>query len=299
MNEISAVIVAKDNPIHIFETLQSIESLVKEIVIADIGISSSTLSKLKQNKKVKIVKIKKEIQYVELIREEIKKYAANEYVLFLDPDEILTESLVKLLLPIYKQYCYLRIPRKNIIFGKWIKHSRWWPDYQVRLFKKESVLWPKEIHKQPQVQGNGYIVEPLEEYALLHFNYESIDEFMQKMVRYAKSEAYELSSFSLSEALKKGLSEFISRYFADEGYKDGVHGLVLSFLQMLYYFLVYIYYWERRKFNDESQNIHKETLYFFKSGFQETSHWLIQKKLVSGLTHLKLKLHQSIAKRLP
>jgi (heptosyl)LPS beta-1,4-glucosyltransferase len=189
------------------------------------------------------------------------------------------------------------MPRKNMIFGKWIQRSRWWPDYQVRLFKRDSVTWPKEIHKQPQVKGNGYTIEAEEQCAILHYNYESVDEFMQKMSRYAKSEAGELSSFSLSEALKKGLSEFISRYFADEGYKDGLHGFVLAFLQMFYYFLVYVYYWERKKYEESSlESLQSNISEFFKNGLHETNHWLIQKKLVRGFAALKARIHNNLSK---
>ncbi len=291
MNNISAIIVVKDNPPHLFETLSSIDSLVKEIVIADIGIDSSILSQLKQNKKVKIVQIKKEILYVELIREESKQYASYKYILLIDPDEIISESLKKLLSRFYQSYDYIKIPRKNIIFGKWMEHSRWWPDYQVRLFKKDSVIWPKEIHKQPIVKGNGYTIEPKEEYALIHHNYESVDEYMQKFVRYARGEASELSSFSLSEALKKGLSEFISRYFADEGYKDGMHGFVLAFLQMFYYVLVYVYYWEGKKYKDEDSKTIQNTIYsFFKDSLYSIIHWQNKMNLHSYGERFKKKI---------
>ncbi len=295
MNEISAIIVAKDNPPHLFETVMSIQDFVKEIIVADIGIDPLILSKLAKNKKVKIVPIKKKVPYVELIREELKQYASQNYLLFLDPDEVLPEELKKILASQYKKYNYIKIPRKNIIFGKWIQHSRWWPDYQVRLFKKDSVTWPKEIHKQPIVKGNGYTIEPEEHYAILHYNYESIDEFMQKMSRYAKSEANELISFSLSEALKKGLSEFISRYFSDEGYKDGVHGFILAFLQMFYYFLVYVYHWESQQYKQENET-HKDIYAFFRNGLHETSHWLIQKKLVSGIEKFRIRIRNTLIK---
>lgn len=297
MNEISTVIVAKNNPPHLFETIGSVQNLAKEIIIVDIGIDSNILLELKKNKKVRIIQVKKKIPYVELIREELKQYASSDHILFLDPDEVIPETLKKLLGAIYQDYDYIKIPRKNIIFGKWIKHSRWWPDYQVRLFKKHSVTWPKQIHKQPIVEGSGYTIKPEEQYSIVHFNYESVDEFMQKMSRYAKSEAWELSSFSLPEALKKGLSEFISRYFADEGYKDGVHGFILAFLQMFYYFLVYVYYWERMHYKEENET-RKEALIFFRNGLDQTFHWLIQKNLVSGFNKLKLKLHQYISKNL-
>lgn len=291
MNDISAIIVVKDNPPHVFETVLSIQSFVKAIVVADIGIDEPVLKKLKENKKIKIIKIKKKVPYVELIREELKQYTPGKYILFLDPDEIVPDTLKKLLISVYKDYDYIKIPRKNIIFGKWIEHSRWWPDYQVRLFRKSSVTWPKKIHRQPVVKGNGYTIEPKEKYAIIHYNYENVDEFMQKYIRYAKAEASELSSFSLPDALKKALSEFTGRYFANEGYKDGIHGLVLAFLQMFYYFLVYFYYWELKgKPAVESQELIESSQFFFRQGLKESSYWMIKEKLVKGKDIIKNKI---------
>lgn len=296
MNKISAIVVAKNSPKHLFESIVSIQNIVKEIVMIDIGLDQSVIAKFRQNKKIKIVEIKQDVPYVELIREEVKKYASEDYLLFIDPDEIFPEPLTKILSSKYAAYNYIKIPRKNIIFGKWIEHSRWWPDYQVRLFKKKAVQWPKQIHQQPVLSGDGYTVEPIEQYAILHYNYASVDEFMQKYIRYAKAEASELTSFSLTEALKKALSEFMSRYFAHEGYKDGMHGFVLAFLQMFYYFLVYVYYWEREKFRGDESNPPVEALSFFKNGFHETIYWLIQKKLITRFKKLKARIYNSLSR---
>lgn len=239
------------------------------------------------------------IPYVEIIREEVKKYAQFEYLFFLDPDEIVPEQLASHLKEIYKEYDYIKIPRKNIIFGKWIEHSRWWPDYQVRLFKKNAAVWPKEIHQQPQVKGKGHSVEAKEEYAVLHYNYETIDEFMTKALRYAKSEAQYLyvknKTLTFGESLKKALSEFISRYFEGQGYKDDMHGLILGFLQIFYYFLVYIYYWEIKKYPEESQEeMQKVVISFFQDGLFSVYHWqdkynLSEQSFIGKLKRLLIK----------
>lgn len=291
MNKISAIIVAKNSPKHLFESILSIQNIVKEIVMIDIGLDQSVIAKLRQNKKIKIVEVKQDVPYVELIREEAKKYASEDYLLYIDPDEIVPQALAKILTSRYDSYDYIKIPRKNIIFDKWIEHSRWWPDYQIRLFKKNAVVWPKKIHAQPTVTGKGFTIDPNEECALIHYNYENIDEFIHKMTRYAKAEANELSSFPLSEALKKALSEFTSRYFAEEGYKDGIHGFVLAFLQMFYYFIVYIYHWEiKGKPPINSQELINIPQLFFRQGVKESGYWMIKKKLVKGKDVIKNKI---------
>lgn len=308
MNNISAVIVVKGNPEHIFETLDSIRSFVNEIVIADIGIERDLMVKLNRMEQVKIITCAKNIPYVELIREELHKQVQGDYILVLDPDEILTPALATILEKTIGKYDYVKIPRKNIIFGKWIEHSRWWPDYQIRFFKKGAVTWSKAIHSQPNVQGAEFVVESTEDNALIHYNYKDLDEYLSKAPRYAKAEASEIlkqvqdnnaheGDTSFAHFSKKALSEFIGRYFADEGYKDGMHGFVLSFLQMMYYFLVYFYVWELGGTKEVNQKtLIKDTVHFFSNSLHEISFWS-KKKGMSDISFVKSKLH-SLARKI-
>lgn len=292
---ISTIFVAKDNPQYLLESIDSVKKISGEIIIGNLGIDDKLLKKLKSNPLIKIVNINKSVPYVELIREEMKLYAKNDYVLFLDPDEILPESLSTNLQLIYKKYDYISIPRKNIIFDKWIQHSRWWPDYQTRLFKKPSAVWQTKIHSQPKLTGNGLKLESDEKNAIIHHNYESISQYIEKMNRYAKSQANEIyknsESLAISDAIKMSISEFISRFYAEKGYEDGMHGFVLATLQMFYPFLVLIYLWELNKFNTKESDIHSKPYEFFKQGTMESYHWtnhsissrlksLLQKKIL-------------------
>ncbi|MFN4212899.1 MAG: glycosyltransferase family 2 protein [Microgenomates group bacterium] len=280
MENISAVIVVKNNPSFLFKTLDSINDLVDEVIIVDIGINKNIINQLKKYQKVKIVPIKESVPYVEIIREKTKMFAKNDYVFFLDPDEVVSSDLKKIIKDNLLSFDYFKIPRKNFIFGRWIKHSRWWPDYQIRVFKKNKVFWPNKIHQQPKVSGRGFEIEAKEEYALIHYNYQNLDEYLDKSLRYAKNEAKEIFGekkvLTFSETVKKALNEFISRYFAAEGYKDGIQGLILAFLQMFYYFLVYFYYLEMKKFETNEKIDEGE---FFKQGLKEVIHWKKEKNI--------------------
>lgn len=302
MNKISAILVVKDNPPHLTESLSSLD-FVEEIVIVDIGMYDEAKKILAQFNNIKIEKVPEQILYVEQIRERSKKFAAHDHVLFLDPDEIITPGLKEEIVKNMNNCDYLSVPRKNIIFGKWIEHSRWWPDYQIRFFKKKSLVWPTKLHAQPQVNGKEYKIEASEEKALLHYNYESLDEYVSKMIRYAKAEAQENlhknETITLPGSLKKGLQEFISRYFAEKGYKDGMHGTVLAFLQMFYCLLVYFFYWEAKKYIAVSDEKHYSApQQFFKQGLYEANYWLMKEKLISTNEAIREKFVNSILKRI-
>jgi (heptosyl)LPS beta-1,4-glucosyltransferase len=191
------------------------------------------------------------------------------------------------------------IPRKNIIFGMWIRHSRWWPDHQLRFFKKDSVVWPAVIHPIPQATGRGLTIPAMEELSIKHYNYENLDQYFEKSLRYARTEAkkaiMENKKITIGETFKKGLNEFVSRYFGGEGYKDGSHGFVLAVLQMFYYFLVYVFYWEEMKYIDlDKETTVQEIQKFYADGLKDTNYWLINKKLLYNNNKLKVRLLSKI-----
>lgn len=278
MHPITAILVAKGYPPHIRETLDSVKGFVSELIIADIGMHADLIKELAPYDP-RIIPVKEEVPYVELIREKIKKEATQEYVLFLDPDEVIPQALRDEWIAHFRECDYVETPRKNIIMGKWIEHSRWWPDCQIRLFRKEAVVWPTAIHQQPRVTGKGYRVAQNPDLAILHFNYESLDEYFGKAIRYAKSEGRDLAKSGkppgLPQSVASSVSEFVSRYFASEGYRDGLHGFMLAFFQMIYPMLVYFYAREAKGFAEEpSDRVLPETaVSFFGKLFKESLYW--------------------------
>ena len=147
------------------------------------------------------------------------------------------------------------MPRKNIIFGKWIRHSRWWPDYNIRFFKKGHVVWSEVIHSVPETRGKGLDLEADEKNAIVHYHYRSVEQFVERMNNYTGLHAQLLVKdgykFVWSDLIRKPMNEFLSRYFQGEGYKDGIHGLALAGLQTFSEFVMYLKVWQVEKFRDE------------------------------------------------
>ena len=171
------------------------------------------------------------------------------------------------------------IPRKNIIFGKWLEHTGWYPDHQLRLFRRKKGKFPeRHVHEMIAVDGKtDYLKEHI-----VHYNYESIDQFLHKLFYiYAPNEAKELLrkgyTFNWLDALRFPLGEFVRRFFAQAGYKDGFHGLMLSLLMAFYHLIVFAYVWEKKKYYDpehldiltdmerEARKGYKDLLYWVKS----------------------------------
>lgn len=226
----------------------------------------------------------KKAGYVELARNFAISKASGDWILVLDPDEEIQESLRERLFQIagkMKQISYVRISRKNIIFNKWMKASMWWPDYQIRFFRKGKVKWTDKIHRPPEVLGDGIDLETDGKWAIIHHNYQTISQFIERMNRYTSVEAKELEKsgykFKLSDLIQKPLSEFLSRFFVNKGYQDGLHGLALSFLQAFSFLVVYLKTWETEGLHEESVNL-EELEEENKKGAYEINYWLKKEK---------------------
>jgi len=104
-------------------------------------------------------------------------------------------------------------------------------------------------------QGKGIDLPEKEEYAIIHKSYKTISNYFEKILRYTDAQRDNLLNagyvFSWKDLIKKPLAEFLSRYFASEGYKDGVHGLALSLLQSFSELTLYLKVWEKQGFDDK------------------------------------------------
>ncbi len=253
---ISAVINVRNEAEALTKCLRSIKNLVDEIIIVDMQSTDGSLEIAKQSG-AKVYGYRP-MKFVEPARNFALSKATGKWILLLDPDEYLNKTLKKELLSITKRsdVDYVKIPRKNIIFGRWIRHSNSWPDYLIRFFKKGAVTWKKEIHSQPTVKGNGLTLLDSEKLAIQHNNYTSVSQFITRAVRYSGIQADELNAqdykLKTSDFILKPTQEFNSRFFFAEGYKDGLHGLIFALLQAFAIGLIYIRLWEKQGSADKA-----------------------------------------------
>lgn len=290
---ISAIVIVHNQIDLLKKCLDSVYRWVDEIILVDLE-STQDIKSIAPQFGAKYIPHKK-VAIVEEVRKKSLKLAHHEYVLFLDPDETVPQTLADDLQEKVqtREFDYFVTPRQNYVFGKWVCHSRWWPDLQTRIFRAGHVTWGTKLHEAPVPMGVGHTYPKTEDFAIHHDNYRDLDEFIAKNMRYAKADALERVSsgdaLSLSQAIKLSVSELISRFFAGEGYRDGMHGLVLAILQSFYYFVVYAYYWEAMKYKEleTEATIKSFPRTWFSHALSETLHW---DKSVSGVKLIQAKL---------
>lgn len=245
---ISVCIVSFNEASKLNNCLKSIVDFADEIVVLDLGTIDDT-KKVCQKYDAKIFK-HKFVPFVELVRNYSVSRANGDWILILDPDETISLDLKEKLKEIVKDNNLdaVNIPRKNIFFNKWIAHSNWWPDRQIRFFKKRKVLWSNKIHAYPIVSGKILNLEAKESLAITHFGYESITQFIDRQNRYSTIEAENLHKMGVRFSLKllfwKPIRELIVRFIRHAGFLDGTLGFSLTFLMMIYQLEVMIKLWE-------------------------------------------------------
>ena len=298
MKTLSVVISALNEEKKIGRTLSSVR-FADEIIVVDNGSTDET-SKIARSFGAKVFK-RKNNKMLNVNKNYGFLKAHSDWILCLDADEEIPLDLkneIQLVLSAEEDVSGFWITRKNIIFGKWIQHGLWWPDKQLRLFKRTSGSYPcQHVHEYIRIEGNTSDLKS----AYIHYNYESISQFIRKMdTLYSENEVENLLrasyQFSWFDAIRFPVSDFIKIYFAQEGYKDGLHGLVLSLLQGMYSLVVFTKLWEKKGFYEVDipvDQIDRE----LKRDAKEIQFWLLTAKIRETKNRM-VKTYYQIKKKL-
>jgi len=254
VGKVSVVINTLNEEENLPKAILSVGKIADEIIVCDMKSTDKTVE-IAKKAKAKVFTHER-TGYVEPARNYAIEKATSDWILILDADERITKELAQKLKSIVNnpKADYYRIARKNIIFRKWIKHSRWWPDYNIRFFKKGHVVWSEIIHSVPETKGKGLDLSANEDLAITHDHYKNIDQYIQRLNRYTTWHAELLMKdgykFNWKDLIGKPIDEFVSRYFQGEGYKDGLHGLALGGLQAFSEFILYLKVWQKKNFKE-------------------------------------------------
>jgi len=287
---LSVVITAWNEAKNLPRVIKSVSGLADEIVVVDTGSTDDTAHVARQLG-AKVFR-HPHTRYVEPVRNFSIAKARGDWLLLLDADEEVPSSLADLIRQVILEdkADYYRIPRKNLIFGRWIHSTHWWPDYVYRLFKKGHVQWSDAIHSVPITSGIGADLPIQEATSLIHHHYESISQFIDRLNRYTDIQADELLTknyrFSWADLLSKPADEFLTQYFARRGYADGLHGLILSLLQTFSALVLYAKLWQKAGFPSVDVKLeHLKSLATSKR--KEAMWWYLQSKIDSSPQVLK------------
>ncbi len=188
------------------------------------------------------------------------KKAKGDWILYIDSDEEVTANLHKEieftindLKSINSVYA---IPRRNFIFGKEFKYSGQYPDYQKRLFKKDSLeKWFGEVHEEPIFKGSlGHLKNPI-----MHYKNMTISQMVDKTNIWSEHEAKLMFDahhppMNIIRFFTAGLREFWLRMIVQTAFMDGAKGIIYGLYQVFSKLISYSKLWEMQ-LNHESGNL--------------------------------------------
>jgi glycosyltransferase involved in cell wall biosynthesis len=185
--------------------------------------------------------------------------AAHDWVFSLDADERVSKELKASIAKLSKgddtQLADgYRIPRRSYYQGRWIKGGGWYPDWQLRLFKKSRGHWePRHIHESVKMDSDARIEKLPGD--ILHYSVrDSAHHHRMIGERYAPLGAQQMfeegrhtSPLKIATAAP---AAFVRSYFLKGGFRDGLAGISIASFAAHHAFLKHLMLWERWKAAD-------------------------------------------------
>jgi hypothetical protein len=240
-----AVILTKDEVEHIEPCLATLRGWCDGLVVWDSGFTGAVGERARQSG---AWVVQRPFDNFAAQRQSVLDTVNAEWIFFVDIDERVTPELaaeVQSLLRCQPAQAGFWVPRRNFIAGQETYWGGYFPDYQLRLLRRESAHYaPRAVHEVVEVAGEiGYLAAPL-----IHYNYRDWSHFHQKQRDYARFEATVLAGQDIRPRLHnfvlQPLREFRRRYITLQGWRDGLHGLRLAAWLAWYY--GFMPYWHLR-----------------------------------------------------
>lgn len=180
--------------------------------------------------------------------------ARHDWVLCLDADEALSPELASEIERVLRnddgRISGYRLDRVTCFLGVWHDRGEWYPDLQLRFFRRSRGRWGGgQTHEKVVIEGR---VETLRG-RLLHWNYRNLAEHIQVIDRFSGRLAREMSAgrrFRLRDLLLRPLSRFFKGYVLRQGFRKGTPGLLVSISTAYYVFMKYAKLWELERLED-------------------------------------------------
>jgi len=253
-SKISALFITYNEIINIDEVIQNV-AFADEIIIVDSFSTDGTAERIKKYPHVKL--IQRPFKDYTDQKSFTMRQAANDWVLFMDADERLTDELRDEVIstinspnPCSAYYFY----RTFMFQKKVLRFSGWQSDKNFRLFKKSKVRFAEErvVHETLVVEGNIGILKN----KLIHYSYKDYHDYKGKMIKYGQMKAQEEFDKNynpnLYHFILRPLYKFFNHYVLRFGFLDGKKGMIISYLNALG---VYSRYTELKRLRENEKKL--------------------------------------------
>jgi glycosyltransferase involved in cell wall biosynthesis len=241
---LSVYMITFNNGATIDRALQSVSGWVDEVVVVDSHSTDGALEIINHY-------TDKLFQYDTKDLREKYQFAQDSctkpWVLFIDADEWLTINIKEEIGKIITgetSYGGFIVNRRNVYLGKEIKYGGWYPDREIRLYRKEKGRWEGGIHAKVAVEGR---IGTLRSY-YMHTPYADTAHQIRTIDRYSEAFAEDLRAsgrhFHLWNMITRPLYRLFRDYIMKRGFLDGIPGLIIVASTMYYVFMKHAKLWE-------------------------------------------------------
>jgi glycosyltransferase involved in cell wall biosynthesis len=224
---LSVIIITKNEAENIRACLESV-AWADEVIVVDSGSTDATVDICRElGAKVHV----HDWPGFGMQKNRALSYATHEWVLSIDADERVTPELhsqiIKAMQNETEDGFYL--PRLSQFCGKFIRHSGWYPDYVLRLFRRTKGRFSEDmVHERVILEGaTSRLSSPL-----LHYSYLNQADVRRKTEQYARAGAMQMlkngKSATFADAPLRAGWAFIRTYFLRLGFMDGIAGFNIA-----------------------------------------------------------------------
>jgi len=238
MAALSVIIISKNEEANIRACLESVK-WADEIVVVDSGSSDATVEICRElGAKVYV----HDWQGFGVQKNRALSYASLDWVLSIDADERVTPELRSQLTKAIEEGSTngFLVPRLSQFCGRFIRHSGWYPDYVLRLFRRAKGRFSDDmVHERVMLEGTaGKLSSPL-----LHYSYLNKADVKRKTEQYAKAGAIQMlktgKSASFADAPLRAGWAFVRTYCLRLGFLDGIAGFNIAIMNARTTYLKY------------------------------------------------------------
>ena len=253
MPRLSATVICRDEAHHIEAALESLR-WADEIVVVDSGSKDGTPEIARRFTDKVIVR---EWPGYAAQKEFAGAAASHDWILSIDADELVSPALAEEIRGVLSRdpkEAAFRMPRMTRHFGKWLRTTDAYPDYQVRLYDRRRARWKRlEVHESVTADGPVGMLDN----DLLHEGDATVAERKAKLRHYAELSAREMHrrgrrGGALSMMLHPPAA-FLRSYLLRRGFLDGAAGFRVSALQAYYVYLKFAYLKDTRNAGPDSR----------------------------------------------
>lgn len=236
MPRLSLIVITKNEEAAIERCLRSAAGIADEIIVVDSGSTDRTLE-IARSFGAKILQPADWPGYGPQ-KQRAQAAASGDWILSLDSDEWIEEGLLREIEAVLRDpeaSAGYRMPRRNRFIGEIVRHGGWWPDYVLRLYRRDRGRFNDNlVHESVVIEGGiGTLKNPIE-----HNTIVNADDASGKIERYSQIAAQELRArgrtSSRLQARLRGAAAYLRSYVLQLGFLDGRTGHRVAAYQACY-----------------------------------------------------------------